>query len=323
MKRETLEMIHMAYQQALAMSSNLLEIAENLYKILSKEELKHEEDEPIFDSFLDGLRGCIQNRRKTFEIINVSNGVICVIMYIVLWLNATENFGIDLEVMARCKSLESDLTKLLKKSNSQLSANIRDRFGIKCIIWNQMKEEKVEKIIRQIYDCLAGILAGKNRKMRMEFEKWVEENTNIIPFDKMVIQQILNTPFSIDFIKDYIQSPKENGYRSLQFTMTIQMYSSNLPGCQFEIQLKSKKMEDEAEFGKANHEEYKRTGGVSKEKLSEEDMLVNEVFTADDFSKFNIVGFTGYKTREEDVDGIHFPRIFANRRISSTLVPHN
>ena len=69
---ETLRIIHQSYQEALEKSANLLEIAENLYEILNEIEISNEEDVIIFDSFLDGLRGCIQNRRKTFEITNLS-----------------------------------------------------------------------------------------------------------------------------------------------------------------------------------------------------------------------------------------------------------
>ena len=319
---ETLRIIHQSYQEALEKSANLLEIAENLYAILNEIEISNEEDAVIFDAFLDGLRGCIQNRRKTFEITNLSIYIINTMMYIVLWLNSTKNMHIDIKWKARCKALESELTKLIRKSNGSLSANIRDRFGLKGIIQNELEEEKIEKIIYMIFDCTSGILAGKNRKMRKEFEEWVTNNKNIMPLDKMIVQQILSIPFAIDFVKDYIKEPKENGYRSLQFTITVQMYSEILPGCQLEIQFKSRQMEEEAEHGKAAHALYKLTGGVAKEdELSEVDKVMNKVFTVDDFSKVHIIGFTGYGSKEEDINGIHFAKEFADRRISTTLVP--
>ncbi len=166
---ETLRIIHQSYQEALEKSANLLEIAENLYEILNEIEISNEEDVIIFDSFLDGLRGCIQNRRKTFEITNLSIYIIVTMMYIVLWLNSTKNMHIDIKWKARCKALESELTKLIRKSNSNLSANIRDRFGLKGIVQNDLKEKEIEEIIYIIFDCTSGILAGKNRKMKKEF----------------------------------------------------------------------------------------------------------------------------------------------------------
>lgn len=320
---ETLRIIHQSYQEALEKSANLLEIAEKLYEILNEIEINNEEDVIIFDSFLDGLRGCIQNRRKTFEITNLSIYIIVTMMYIVLWLNSTKNMHIDIKWKARCKALESELTKLIRKSNSNLSANIRDRFGLKGIVQNDLKEKEIEEIIYIIFDCTSGILAGKNRKMKKEFAEWVKGNKNIMPMDKSIVEQILTIPFAIDFVKDYIQEPKANGYKSLQFTMTVQMYSEVLPGCQLEIQFKSRKMEEEAEHGKASHDAYKLTGGLSEEELSEVDKYINKVFTAEDFTKIHIVGFTGYKSKEEDINGIHFAKEFADRRISTTLVPSN
>ena len=323
MTRDTLELIHEAYQEALEKSANLLEIAENLYVILNEFEISNEEDAVIFDSFLDGLRGCIQNRRKTFEITNLSIYIINTMMYIVLWLNSTKNMKIDIKWKARCKALESELTKLIRKSNSNLSANIRDRFGLKGIVQNQLEEAEIEKIIYMIFDCTSGILAGKNRKMKKDFSDWVINNKNIMILDKSIVQQVLTIPFAIDFVKDYIQEPKANGYRSLQFTMTVQMYSEVLPGCQLEIQFKSREMEEEAEHGKAAHDRYKLTGGLAEEELSEIDRYINEVFTVDDFGKVHITGFTGYGSKEDDINGIHFAKEFADRRISTTLVPNN
>ena len=318
---KTLRMIHEAYQQAVEKSSNLLEIANSLYDILNQVELDDEEDAEAFETFLDGMRGCIGTRQRTFEITNFSIYIIITMMYIIIWLNSTRNMHIDIKLKARCKALESELTKLLKKSNGTLSANIRDRFGIKAIVQNELPETEVEQIIYKIFECISGILAAKNRKMRKEFADWVEKNKNIMLPDKEVIKCVLNTPFGIDFIKDYIKEPKENGYRAYQFTMSIQMYSEVLAGCLFEIQLKSRQMEEEAEHGKASHEVYKMTGGLSEEELSEVDKYINKVFCVDDFSKVHIIGFSGYESKDEDINGIHNAKEYTERRVSTTMIP--
>ena len=41
----------------------------------------------------------------------------------------------------------------------------------------------------------------------------------------------------------------------------------------------------------------------------------------DVFSKLHITGFTSYESKEDDSDGIHFSKEYANRRISYTLTP--
>lgn len=238
-------------------------------------------------------------------------------MYIILWLNQTQNLNIDINWYSRRKSLESELSKLLRKSNSNLSANIRDRFGLRGILLNTDSDEVVKSYIYLIFDAISGIVAAKNRKMRKNFIEWFENNQGISPIDKNIIQQVLNIPFSIDFVKDYIKNPKSNNYQSLQFTMSIQMYSQILPGCQMEVQLRSIKMHEEAVYGTASHEQYKQ---YLQDNLEEDPIL--KVFCVDDFSELHIKGFTSYDSKEHDQDGIHFAKEFSDRRISTTLVPH-
>lgn len=316
MTKETLKLIHRCYQDALKKSSNILEIVQNLYDILEEAEVA-DEDSSSFDSFIDGLRGCIYSRQKTFEITNVITYLNITFMYIILWLNQTQNLNIDINWYSRRKSLESELSKLLRKSNSNLSANIRDRFGLRGILLNTDSDEVVKSYIYLIFDAILGIVAAKNRKMRKNFIEWFENNQGISPIDKNIIQQVLNIPFSIDFVKDYIKNPKSNNYQSLQFTMSIQMYSQILPGCQMEVQLRSIKMHEEAVYGTASHEKYKQ---YLQDNLEEDP--ISKVFCVDDFSELHIKGFTSYDSKEHDQDGIHFAKEFSDRRISTTLVPH-
>ena len=314
---KTLQFLHQKYQDALCNSSNILEIVKNLYKLLKDEEVA-DEDSEAFDSFIDGLRGCYRFREKTFYITNVITYITITIMYIIIWLNETSNLHLDINWYSRRKSLESDLTKILRKSSENSSINIRDRFGIRGILLNDCSDEEADTHIHLIFETISGILASKNRKLRKEFADWVNSQNGINELDKHIINYILDIPFRIEFIKDFIREPKDNNYQSLQFTLTIQMYSEVLPGCQLEVQLRSKKMHEEAEHGSASHKEYKKYFDAS----GEEDPI-NKVFVVDDFSKLNIVGFTSYESKEYDQDGIHFAKEFSDRRISTTLVPKN
>ena len=321
MKRKTADLIHKAYNEALRKSSNIIEIVQNLYEILDKTtEFEDEEEERIVDSFLDGLRGCYNVRRRTFEITNFASYLNITLMYIVLWLNSTMQQKIDVSLNARRKALESDLTKILKKSmNKDVSSYIvRDRFGIRAIIWNENEQEAVQMIFN-LYDSIVGIVAGKSRKLKKEFTNWIESNPRIGVLDKKIVLYILSIPFGIESEKDYINKPKSNGYKSLHFTFTVQMYSELLPGTQLEMQLRTKRMHEEAENGKANHFDYKQ----EMEGLTEEEKeWLKETFVVDEFESLSIPGFTGY-TKEKDVDGVHFPKEFFDRRLSSTLVPEN
>ena len=312
---ETLSFLHNKYQLALQQSSNILEIVKNLFSILKDEEVS-EADAEAFDSFIDGLRGCYRFREKTFTITNVITYITITIMYIILWLNENNNIHLDINWYSRRKSLESELTKILRKSAENSSINIRDRFGIRGILLNNCSEADADKYIHIIFDAISGIIASKNRRMHKEFSDWIFSNNGINEIDKHIINYVLDIPFRIEFIKDFIREPKGNNYQSLQFTLTIQMYSEVLPGCQMEVQLRSKKMHEEAEYGSASHTEYKK---YSKDGSDEDP--INKVFVVDNFSKINIVGFTSYENKEYDQDGIHFAKEFSDRRISTTLVP--
>ena len=312
---ETLSFLHNKYQLALQQSSNILEIVKNLFSILKDEEVS-EADAEAFDSFIDGLRGCYRFREKTFTITNVITYITITIMYIILWLNENNNIHLDINWYSRRKSLESELTKILRKSAENSSINIRDRFGIRGILLNNCSEADADKYIHIIFDAISGIIASKNRRMHKEFSDWIFSNNGINEIDKHIINYVLDIPFRIEFIKDFIREPKGNNYQSLQFTLTIQMYSEVLPGCQMEVQLRSKKMHEEAEYGSASHTEYKK---YSKDGSAEDP--INKVFVVDNFSKINIVGFTSYENKEYDQDGIHFAKEFSDRRISTTLVP--
>ena len=90
--------------------------------------------------------------------------------------------------------------------------------------------------------------------MKKEFIDWVDSSNGINELDKQIIKYVLEIPFRIEFIKDFIKNPKSNDYKSLQFTLTIQMYSNVLPGFQIEIQLKSLEMHNQAEHGSASHD---------------------------------------------------------------------
>lgn len=312
MKQETLDLIHRSYQESLALSSNIMQVVENLYEILSELEVD-DADSASFDSFIDGLRGCLQYRRKTFMITNMSTYINITFMYMVIWLNSIRGINLDIEWCSRRKALESDLTKILKKSNSNASVLIRDRFGLRGILLNtSLSSAECDMYIHCVFDSIVGILACKNRKLRKEFIEWYKNNPNILSLDKNILDSVLDIPFSVDFIKDYIKTPKSNGYQSLQFTLSIPMYSETLPGCQLEVQLRSKEMHENAVAGTASHANYKNP---------EEDVefqKIKNVFVIDDFSKLHITGFSNYEDKDGDRDGIHYAKEFSDRRISTT-----
>lgn len=324
MTTETLNLIHRSYQEALGKSKNIIQIVQNLYEILDASEVC-DEDSKAYDAFIDGLRNCLRIRKMTSDITDTVTYITITIMHIIKWLNISKHANIDIILHGRRKSLESDLTKLLRKSNQTLSAKIKDRFGLRGILLN-IPEERALEYIYLIEDAITGILAAKNRKMRKEFIEWVDTTSFVSPINKTVIDAVLKIPFDVDGRKDYIENKKSNGYKSLHFILTIEPYSVVIPGSHLEIQLRSKKMDDDANHGSAAHDQYKKYLDEDFDLDSPDDSIQGDnpllnVFVVDDFSKVNVSGFCSYNCKQDDEDGIHFSKEFADRRISETLVP--
>ena len=123
-------------------------------------------------------------------------------------------------VITRIKSAHSINNKLLMKGLTNINS-IRDIIGLRIIINEDNYDE--EHLISLCYHLLRCI----------SMSSYVNDITNL---------------------KDYIRAPKKNGYKSLHATIipSISHLSS------FEIQIRTKKMDDDALFGKSSHYMYKQ-----------------------------------------------------------------
>ncbi|WP_425364637.1 bifunctional (p)ppGpp synthetase/guanosine-3',5'-bis(diphosphate) 3'-pyrophosphohydrolase [Candidatus Tisiphia endosymbiont of Mystacides longicornis] len=92
----------------------------------------------------------------------------------------------------------------------------------------------------------------------------LKELTDIIAFRIIVdkkedcykVLAIIYNLYSVNIkkSKNYIDNPKNNGYRSLHVIAVVDVYERNI-----EIQIRTREMHNIAEFGTANHDEYKKT----------------------------------------------------------------
>ena len=130
LSEETVLKLKEKHLQAAQQSNDILSWAQKEYDLLTDVEVP-EEDSKQFYLFLDGLRGCINYRKMTIKMKNETSYLLKTIMYLILWMNSVDGKTTCIELIARCKSFESELTKILRKANMNLSTSIRDRFGIK------------------------------------------------------------------------------------------------------------------------------------------------------------------------------------------------
>lgn len=273
MTSETLSKIHAAYVSAVQKANiNVAEITKHFLADLNNMSVT-DEDTIQFSNFLNGVERCYQERLNTFQMTNLCEEILFCSMHILGWLN-TQGYDMDTIYSARRKGLESHYTKILDKATNNKVTNIYDLFGIRGILLN---EENGIELVYKINDATIGILCNLNRKDRANFVNWVDENTNIDDFSKKRIHNILSIPFQLqeaerkqgtdgfnpkDFpdievpeksltlytcgVKDYIATPKGNGYQSLHFILRISATSTRLPGAAVEVQFRTDKMNKHA-----------------------------------------------------------------------------
>ncbi len=305
MTKETLQYMHRAYLQVTETPkmSNILDILNGLKTILSDYN-PPEEDVEEFDMFLRNIESSIRIREKTFKMTNMVSDIVFSMLYIAIWANETKGLDIDINIIARRKSLESELTKLLEKDE------IHDRFGIRGIVLNSESEDICIEKLTTFSKYIHNILTKCNRKDYTDFTNWIKNNPKIDNYTKERLAFLLRVPLRVYNVKDYITYPKNNGYQSLHFVLMSEMYSDFLPGAEFEVQLRTLSMHQHAVNGDANHDLYK----------AEIDDELKKVFHIENFSAVNIIGFTSYNSVDDDIDGIHHSKQLVNRRISNTLI---
>ena len=268
--KETGSTIHSCLQNALndSQTRTLLDLLENFREDLnSSVEKIPKENLSNFFLFTDGLRATHYYHLKRSEITNFARNISITLIYFAQWLGIEEA-----ESLARFKAILSDIRKNLDKSFEsapehsihekrieELSSDVRDRIGVRLVVNTDSKDE-----LFKIWNAFIEVFGGFNPITKTKFVNWYTNNPIITASHKRAIREILNVPISVGKYKNYVDFPKPNNYQGLQGTMTIQFYSTILPGLQFELQIRSREMDDIAVFGSAAHEIYKKNDLIYK-----------------------------------------------------------
>lgn len=260
--KETSDIIHICLQNALIDSETktLLDFLENFREELNSSVQRIPQDNlSNFFVFMDGLRATHYYHLRRSEVANFARNLSITLVYFAKWL------GFDnAESLSRFKSIFSDLRKNLKKSFEsdapdysvherkieELSSDVRDRIGGRLIV------DTSEAELFKIWISLIEVFGGFNPLTKAKFIEWYTNEVQIPTSHKRAIREILSVPVSVGKYKNYVDFPKNNGYQSLQATMTIQFYSPVLPGLQFELQVRSRDMDKVAISGSASHKVY-------------------------------------------------------------------
>ncbi len=308
MRKKTRDLLHEKYNLAITEASDILEVIENLYKLLSATSNSDvsASDLSQFESFLRGLYASKMIRRQTYQLSNLVVALVITIMHISIWLNSTQNMHMLADINGRRKALETELEKLWEKENSI----IHDRFGIRTIVSNSNSVEENNTLLFEMSNHVIDILTQQNRKLRDEFLSWLFITKGLDSLDIQKIEFVLNLPFRVDLDlhKDYVSNPKPSTYQSLHWVISLESFSEILPGAELELQFRTHDMHENTTVGPAS-------------KYSQERRIDTKgVFCVEDFSKVKIKGFYSYDSEETDTPAIHFARKIIYRTVSPTQV---
>lgn len=163
------------------------------------------------------------------------------------------------DIMARLRELREKNESLVTKIGDDLR-ELMQREGVTCeisgrekkpfSIWNKMRQQNIG--FHSLHDIMAFRIVTTNLSECYRVLGIVNSNHNMIPGS----------------FKDYISTPKENGYRSLHSTI-LGPFNKKI-----EVQIRDQKMHEFAELGVASHWRYKE--GLPKE--AEKEKRENEQY---------------------------------------------
>ena len=129
-------------------------------------------------------------------------------------------------------------------------------------IWRQIHVKQVP--FDEVYDLFATRIVYKPMTVaQLQTVNPVAVEDSALDVEKLTLWRIYNIITSLwrihpDRIKDWVTHPKPSGYQALQLTVMG-------PDCNwFEIQIRSERMDYEAEHGVAAHWKYKRESKATK-----------------------------------------------------------
>ena len=166
------------------------------------------------------------------------------------------------EVM--CESTFRAFTLPIRSMLDSIGLEYELLFRMKSIysIWRQIHVKQVP--FDEVYDLFATRIVYKPMTVaQLQTMNPVAVEDGALDVEKLTLWRIYNIITSLwrihpDRIKDWVTHPKPSGYQALQLTVMG-------PDCNwFEIQIRSERMDYEAEHGVAAHWKYKRESKATK-----------------------------------------------------------
>jgi GTP pyrophosphokinase len=143
----------------------------------------------------------------------------------------------------------ADFTKPIKDELDEIGVKYEMKGRVKSVysIWRKMEKQNVD--FEEVYDFFA---------IRIILDEVHKEQEKAICWNAYSIVSNLYRP-NPKRLRDWISAPKSSGYESLHTTV------QGLDDKWVEVQIRTRRMDDDAEKGQAAHWKYKESGGASKQ----------------------------------------------------------
>lgn len=311
-RNETLKKIHDIFLDSMYSANTEMEFLKTFLDSLKKETVPEGESR-FWGLFVDGVRHCykLHLNKRSFRR-RAQNMALC-IQYIVDWINQSlpEDEQLHFQIIIRQKSIFMHLMKVLKKALKcdyeermesdcieDASACINDFLGILGVLIDKYDTvlHEYHPQLKKVYKNVRDIISGQNETAKNKFLDWFDSSENDASV-KAIIHIVLDTPFKVIRLKNYVKRPRKSGYRSFQWTFTQTSYSQDQPASNVELQIRDLYMNQHAV---TTHRQYKDLDKPEFSGLNKE--LMASVFHIDDFSKVHIVGFTKYDADDRPIN---------------------
>ena len=314
MTRDHVKVIGDCYRSAAKKSLDLQEFAKEFVTGLRNSGIKE------LQLYAAQMTTCYEARKNISASKKLVDNMLILVSYIFYYRIKTDpSFkNTSVKCFGRIKAFESEAKKSLEHLLDSQSPALKDRFGCRINVLN--KGIEAIKMVDIITNDLIEFFCGYTTPERIQrFIDWIDSNPDIDEETRETLHETLSHDFILDKsdvlrgmgdfnpekhpsvivpnktfilkeyqygIKNYIITPKDNGYQSVHFVLHMPSYSKICPGGYFEFQIRTSEMHAYAEHKLASHTMYKE-----KQQKRYDDYGVSEAFKLNP-DEISLLGFT-------------------------------
>jgi len=314
MTRDHVKVIGDCYRSAAKKSLDIQEFAKEFVTGLRNTGIKE------LQLYASQMATSYEARKNASVSKNLVDDMLTLVTYIIYYRIKTDPTFTNTSVKCygRIKAFESEAKKSLEHLLDSESPELRDRFGCRINVLNKGLDaiRMVDIITNDLIEFFCGYTTSEYIQ---GFRDWIDTNPEIDAETRETLHETLSYDFILDKsdvmrglgdfnpqnhpsvivptetlilkeyqygIKNYIITPKDNGYQSVHFVLHMPSYSKICPGGYFEFQIRTNDMHVYAEHDLASHTMYKEN-----QQKRYDDYGVSEAFQLDP-NEVSLLGFT-------------------------------